>query len=189
MKGTNTKIGIVIIILGVAFFAWLMNYSYIRYKELPNNFSASRKNMGEKLYDTVVSRDLTNQYPTEPFAVMDLYKDTVLLLYGDIIINDDLLKEVIGIQRQFWSDELLSTTTEQQQFDNLKESLNTLYEKKVRVTKIDVTSTNYDPFNQDICTVNLSEYAINLNRLEWIYYLIKDDDGNWKINTWELLSY
>lgn len=190
MKRASIKVGIAIIVLGIAILAYIINYSYLRYSSLPNNFSANRKNIGEKLYTSVTERaaELEYAYPEEPLDVMTLYRDTRLLIYGDIIINDDLITDVIRIQRQLWSDELLNKTTEQEQFDNLKKSLDALGENRIRLTKAEVTSTGYDPFDQNICTANVSEYGINLDRLDWKYYLIKDSAGRWKINTWEPVS-
>lgn len=190
MKAPGKKLGIFIILLGIAIFSWITYYAYATYKDLPNNFTRSRKNIGEKMYASLMALDLKNQYPAAPLDVMDVYADTAMLLYGDIIVNDELIKDVIGVQRQLYSDELLSKATEQEQFDEFKNSLETLQSSGFRMTKAEATATNYDPLNKDACVVNLYEYAINVeDKLEWNFHLIKGDDGKWKINTWELMNY
>ena len=183
----NVTAGIIILFLGILVLGGIIFYAARITANTPRYFVTSKESVASALYDDLTSTDLDVAYPDSPEAVMDMYNKTVLLLYGDMIIDESIRQNVLSIQRQLYSNTILENNTFETQYENLVSFTNELHTLKAVTTQLERQDTFFDPekklAEQGQCIVSVKQYITTLGIAYWNYYLDKID-GQWKITTW-----
>lgn len=179
----NTVIGVVCIVIGVVAFSAIFAFASYRYKNTPQNFYDNRRGSAEKLYDEVTAHDLDGGYPGTAEEVVNLNNKIVQLYYGKMVKNEEILTELVDIQRKLFADELLDKNPRENQVETLLEAIDELYSQNVYVYKIEQGITYYSS-NVNMCIVPVTQTLINYENVYWNYFLRQDADGRWKIYTY-----
>lgn len=173
--------GIVVIIIGLGLIIALLIFAIINSGDEQQTFVSTRENQARKLYDTIINIDFDNNYPNSPEEITDIYNDTSLMLYGDMIIDEDIRKNVLVVQRRLLSDAMLEANPLDIQYENLIKATNELYDKDVRAMTFDRGKPFYVASNEDLCTIPVRQEFTNSDDINWTYYL-KRIDGLWKLD-------
>lgn len=181
----NYVIGFAIGFIGIVILWGIFSYASSITATLPKDFVSSKKTAAQKLYDNLNNIDFVNDYPSTPEEVMDVYCDTVFMLYGNMIENDDIFTEILGIQRQLYSDELLEKNPFETQYNSFIESKDKIYSHNATTAQMDHDNTFYSKKDENSCIIQVKQHVNKIGVVHWNYYLNKIDN-KWKINTWEM---
>ena len=150
-----------------------------------SDFVSNQANIAAKLYTKIVDADLEDNYPLTPESVIDMNNDIVYMSYGQMILNEDLLKDILLVQRNLFSRELLEgeENSFERQFQRLKDSLDELAAQNVTCIGMERVESIYSDDNRSV-TISVRQF-LNANEIaQWYYLLIRDSDGRWKIQGW-----
>ncbi len=172
--------GIVILTLGICIISGIIIFSKARTDSWVDVFVQSRTNIAVRLYEAVKYLDFENDYPKSPEDVTDVYNDTVLLLYGDMILDEDVRKEVITVQRELLSTDILENNSFDSQYENLLSSTKQLYDKGIRASEFSKGVAFISSTEPDTCIIPVKQMFTNQTSVYWNYYL-KKQDSKWKI--------
>jgi len=181
-------IGIVILALGLIALSSILFFAVTVWQTTPKLFETSKRSIGKELYEKVTAVDLDNSYPDAPEDVMDLYLNILRLQYGKIVVDDDLMRQLVGIQRKLYSDELLAGNAEDAQYAELIRATTKLYENKIILTGADRSGVIYPPTQPELCYFTVRQYNSGYGATMWEYYLQKDADGRWKLHSWDMIA-
>lgn len=175
--------GIIILVVGVALIGGTIVYGIDRSKNSDQKFYQNSRSTGQRLYDKALAY-MENGYPETAEDVIDLNNIIMQLYYGKIVSSDELIRELVTMQRQLFSDYLLENNDFEDQYANVLESADILYEKKVYIYNIEAGSVFYSS-GGDMCSVPITEFMNNYEKMYWNYYLKLDDEGHWKIHNYQ----
>jgi type II secretory pathway pseudopilin PulG len=183
MKKSTTKVTIIIIILVAAVIGY---YSY-----LSNKSHEQRTDSNMTLYQSTISRDLTNDYPPTVKEVMKYYNDVMKCFYTQDCTDDEI--EELGLKvRALYDDDLLAENDTESYLDRLKSDVSEFKSSKRSITSFSVpastsvvnfTSDGYD-FARIICGYNIVEGGVS-TEVKTVYLLRRDENKRWKIYGWE----
>lgn len=186
------KTVIAILIIGV-----IIAISVISYKNasetLYGDFTIEKKGMAEILYSDIRKFDESEEYPKTPDEVLEIYNECYRLLYGDMINNEEIISEILHIQRKLCSDEFVQMNIYEEQLVNLKEDIKNLKEKEVCVIDVSSKPAIYDK-KHDSCfiKVTVSTDAMlqdrTMMKFNFKYHFIMDENGLWKIQSVETMK-
>ena len=186
IKRSNIVLFVVILVVGVVAIASVLIYAYNLHKNTPVLFNSNKKTAAGKLYEKIKSIDLEANYPETPEAVMELYNDITLMLYGDMIVAEELFPELINIQRELLSGEILGMNTFDEQYQNLKDSLVKLAENKMYAFRYETDNAFFDEnLGPEVCVISQKQFLYNMDTVYWNYNL-QLIDSRWKITGWEV---
>ncbi len=154
-------------------------------KEQLQNINQAKSSTALKLYDKIVNTDLQAEYPTTPEDVMAFYCDTISLLYGNLIYDQAMIKDVIVQQRMLLSDTLLDMNTEDSQIEFLNKAIEIIYGKNVYSISLEQKPPLYDDLDPKKCAIRVIHFFSNSPNEYMLYYLEKTVNGRWKIINWE----
>ncbi len=186
-KGGKFKLIFVLLIITcviiIGAFSWKMGRD-----NLYGDFENDKKSMAEVLYSDVLSVDLKEDYPKTPDEVMRFFGKCYKLIYGNMIRNDEILAEVVHVQRNVFSEELASTNTFEREFQEIKESISTLKDNRVYVIDFDTKPPVYDKeYNtceiRTIISTNARDESGSSLKMYMLFNVVKDDNGFWRINS------
>lgn len=109
---------------------------------LYGDFKNDKKTVAELIFSDISNADLESNYPKTPDEVMQFYAKCYKLLYGNMIRNEDIIPEVLHIQRKLYSEELASKNVFELQIEKLKENIQTL--NNVSVVDFEIKPPIYD---------------------------------------------
>ena len=186
-KRKNVGLFILILLLGIGAIAGILAYGAYVTANTPQPFVWERRHNAERMYQETVGLNLEEDYPQNPARLMELYSTSVFFLYGNFILCEDIFMEVIEFQRALFSQELLATTTAQQQFNNLMRNLDNIQEESELILRRSVIENiRHDFYDQRTAlayVIHPFMFHVDLFR---VYHLVMDDDDRWKINSWRL---
>lgn len=183
MKNNNTR-GIIVIIFGILIIATLIFYSFQIDKKTPKYFNAYKKNAAEKIYKEISTRDLDLDYPKTIEELMDFHNNITIMLYSNMLIDNEKLEEIINIERKLYTEELLSKNTIEEQYNKIVENLIKINEEELYT--IGIKTVSILKSSEEDSSVKVDQFVSKLGLVEWDYYLKKDDKNRWKINSWNI---
>ncbi len=149
------------------------------------SFYRDKKQVAQKLYDKIMSVDLQSAYPSSPDDVMALYCDTLNILYGRMLLNQEYIDNVIAQQRFLLGDILLDLNSQEVQSQKLKDSLEILNSKQIYSISLEQKAATYNDIDPKKCEIRVTHYFSNSPTEYMLYHLEKDVNNRWKIINWE----
>ena len=180
------KVLVIVIILGLCVVGF---YSYKKGADvLYGDFNSNKKAEAQRLYNDVMSLQDNTNYPKTPEEVIQFYNKGYKLIYGDMVNNDDIILDILHQQRKLYTDELLNTTTLEQQKETLDSALELLEDNKYYVIALEAKPAIYDKGNSDYCYVRVIIMGNDFSESTYHYYLEKDNNDLWKIQGWKAIQ-
>lgn len=174
-----TAVGILVIIIGAAAIAYLFFYSYGNRE--PEYFVSNKKNKATKLYNEIMESDLLNNYPETAAGVMDLNNKINLLIYGNMLLNDELLDELLEKQRMLFSESLTNSISFEEQYENLVSGLEKYKELKTKCYDIVQESPQRHPDDENLTIIKAVWETDKMGEVIWEYILEENEDKQYKI--------
>lgn len=137
-------------------------------------------------YEEILAFDLENNYPQGPYEVLHNYYSIVEYLYGGEC-NEDEVPILIEKQRMLLSKNILEITPYDEQVENCKLVLRSLYENDQRILGVDQKMPVTDENNPNLSYCEVTEYYNNSTNSKIEYTLILEDT-KWKILRWDKLN-
>jgi hypothetical protein len=148
-------------------------------------FNPNRAALGTRLFEELMEFSIYN-YPETIEGVMEEYLKTVQLLYGDMIVNQELIMPIIEVQRKMFSDEILQNNSIESQHQMLTVHLEELKENDIRLLSSDIRLISQDVFNSNVFNVNIVQQYTTIGTVNVTYRLERDNANRWKIAGWEI---
>ncbi|KAI4453648.1 Thioredoxin [Holotrichia oblita] len=185
-KKITTIAGFLIIIIGVVTVVSIILYTYInREKEY---FVFSKKNLATRLYNEVMNYDFENDYPESASEVMEFNNKITLLIYGKMLLDNELLPGLLEKQRMLYSESLLSSITYDEQYENLVKGLEVYNQNKTICYDINQESPQNIPDHENMVSINTIWQTSNMGKVMWMYTLEENDAGQYKILRYEVVG-
>ncbi len=184
MKKSTTRVSLVIILLVmglVGFYAYLSN----RDKEIKKQASVS-------VVQSVLSRNLENDYPPTVKEVLKYYNEIMRCFYNEECTDQEI--DALGMKaRELYDEELLEANEVSSYLIDLRSDIMGFRNAERRITNISLagsTSVDYstidgEEFATIQCTYTINEGGISTASVE-TYLLRQDGNHRWKIYGWEL---
>ena len=188
MKRKNMAVGIAILALGLIALSSIIFFAVTVWRTEPQLFENNKRSVGKELYGKVTAADLDNAYPATPEEVMELYLSILRLQYGKIVVDEDLTRQLVTIQRKLYSDELLAANTEEAQYNELVRATAKLYENNIVLAQAIRSGVVFPPAQPSLCYFTVQQINSGYGTTLWEYYLQKDADGNWKLHSWDMVA-
>jgi hypothetical protein len=171
MRRVPLGVGLCVLAAGVIGFAALIFYVTKIRPQPERLFVEQREKLGQKLYGKITAYDLEEEYPESPADVMEMYGEVLTLIYGNIIQDEGVLRKCVEVQRKFWTDDMKKAAAEEDQLARLKEDLTRIYGANVRLTRFDVKTYYFDPFDEELAIVATKETWLTLEETHHNFYL------------------
>lgn len=183
MKKSTTAITIIIvigIILMVGYYAYLSSQSRDRLQETELS-----------QVQTVLSRDLSRDYPPTPKEVIKYYNEILRCFYNEEC-TDEEIDDLGNKARELYDAELLENNEMGIYLIRLHAEIADFKENNRRISSLAVaSSTNVELFEEDgysfariMCKYNITENGAN-RPSDQIYLLRQDENKKWKIYGWQ----
>ena len=178
-------IGIVVVLLIVGYYFYLSNWDASGAREEEPKVSAT---------ETVLDKDLENNYPKTPRAVIKYFNQVVTCLYNDTYTEREMKK--MGRQQLTLLDkELLVENSEDEFMTKLKQEVQSFKKNKKRMVNTYVSNTEdivYKEVDGRECAYVTASYFVDedgsYSKTYQRYVLRKDEDGKWKILVFYLIE-
>jgi hypothetical protein len=181
----NAAVAVLIAVLGLGVAGGAVYYAVLKTQSTPQLFNPEKEAAAEKLYAKVQAYDLRAHYPPTPEDVMEAYNDMFLLLYGDMVVAEDTLREVFDLQRRLCSPELLDGVGVEDQFARFKENLEKLAADKVYCARVETKATLYDSRDINRCTIRAILYFNGAQAMHRNYYFtFNTTENRWQVSNW-----
>ncbi len=137
-----------------------------------------------ELFNEIVSRDLTKDYPTSYMELLAYYNKTVEYLYGGTA-TEEQIKTLINIQRQLYSEEILILNSYEEQFAHAIEDIAdfTANGNRIFASEIDLTDIYESNLKNSIVEMRVVYRVTRPPNTDMKYYLVKEE------NYWKILSF
>lgn len=140
--------------------------------------------------ETLLQRDMVNNYPKTPRELLKLYSRFTKCMYNDEM-NDETLKALLEKKRKLFDQELLEKNPIEVQMENLKIDIES-YRNDKRVIANYIVDKSSDIETKKVDDVEAAKASVaffvkNTNGYEKVYEeftLRVDKEGNWKILGW-----
>jgi peptidoglycan hydrolase CwlO-like protein len=172
-----------IVVIGISVYFKVKNAQNYNKSTSNTIFYENKKREGKILFDKIMDVDFEYEYPETVEKLMDIYLSTRQLMYGDLLIENSDIHDVIIQQRNMFSDELLENNSLTSQVDNLMNHIDSLNEEGVRLI-----SSNIDYVSRDLVQVmaNIKENYSKIGTVRSTIVIQKDNNNLWKIMSWEV---
>ena len=142
--------------------------------------------------EELLRKNLEQDYPLTPTAVVSYYSDLLLVYYNDDC-SDSMRKDLMNKSRLLYDDELLEDNSEDDQLRALQADVAD-YEKNKRqiinFTVCDTGDVKYGKLDGEEVALAAVSYRVrekkDLGDVEEEFFLRKDEEGRWKILGWQL---
>ncbi len=181
MKSKNNNVmAILIVLIGISIFAAVLIFSLSKTSPEDGYFNPMKKSAAQKLYSELTEINEEN-YPQAPEEVVIDYLKGTRILYGDMIEDETVISSILRSQRLFYTQEILDSTSLEQQEENIKKDIKTLKESNVFIVECSTKPIIFyeNDLNKGYVRVILEDSAGN--KYYWKYYVKRDDNGFWKI--------
>lgn len=193
MKAKNKKkksnassiiISILVILISACIIASAFFLDYLKSSPEDKYFDSRTLSTSKMLYSSIMSLNDEN-YPVAPEDVVTIYSNGFHLLYGNMIVDDIVIPDILRQQRKLLSQEVLDTNSLEAQEAKLQESLAMFKESSFSITSITILPMIYDKDNPNRGYVRVSQLGSDFTKYNWNYYVERDDKGFWKIIGWK----
>lgn len=140
----------------------------------------------------VLLRTLDKSYPPSPREVLKYYGQLVQCFYGEEYTEEEF-EQLAAKVMELYDDELAGNQTPEQYLENLRWDVDQWKEKETKVSSYSLpSSTDVDFFTEDGYSWARLYFGMNLRKgtqldvINAVYLLRKDDQGHWKIYGWKL---
>ena len=140
----------------------------------------------------VLLRNLDKSYPPSPREVLKYYGQLVQCFYGEEYTEEEF-EQLAAKVMELYDDELAGNQTPEQYLENLRWDVDQWKEKETKVSSYSLpSSTVVDFFTEDGYSWARLYFGMNLHKgtqldvINAVYLLRKDDQGHWKIYGWKL---
>ena len=137
-------------------------------------------------------RNLDKSYPPSPREVLKYYGQLVQCFYGEEYTEEEF-EQLAAKVMELYDDELAGNQTPEQYLENLRWDVDQWKEKETKVSSYSLpSSTDVDFFTEDGYSWARLYFGMNLRKgtqldvINAVYLLRKDDQGHWKIYGWKL---
>ena len=144
--------------------------------------------------DTVLLRDIKNNYPPTPKEVLKYYSEITTCFYNEEL-DEDKLAALARRARELYDTELVADKTEEEYLEDLKEDILAFQSQGITVSGYTVSSsTDVFYFEEDEYEFARLYANYRLRQgTEFVYsnekfLLRKDEQGHWKIFGWDLVE-
>lgn len=152
----------------------------------------AKKIVHNKEYNEIVNRNLDKNYPRTPKDLVGYYSKILKYLYSGNPSSDDV-KELAGISRKLFDEELLLNQSRGQYEEDLLSELQKYKEEKRKISSYVVENNSeieYKTFQSHYyafvdCAYYIKGEKTTYRTLE-TYTLRKDSEGKWKLLYWSL---
>ena len=142
--------------------------------------------------EELLRKNLEQDYPLTPTAVVSYYSDVLLAYYNDDC-SDSMREDLMNQSRLLYDDELLEKNSERDQLRALQADVAD-YEKNKRqiinFTVCDTGDVKYGKLDGVEVALAAVSYRVrekkDLGDVEEEFFLRKDEEGRWKILGWQL---
>ena len=186
MKNRKTKliIGVLLAILGISISVSFIVISLVQNNKYADFFNPKTKKEAIILYDKLISIS-EEEYPKTPEEVISLYLDGYKLLYGDMILNQSVVSNVLVFQRKLLSEKILNNNTLEAQLEKIKKDLDFLTKNKFKITSIKIGEFILDKKDFNKGSFLVTKRGNDLEEYKYMYYLEKNNANQWKIYSWQ----
>jgi hypothetical protein len=181
--------GYIILGLGAALIIAVIVWAWSSYGDREQDFVRHLQNQGRNLFTQVQAFD-PSAYPETPLEVMELFMAARHLLYGDMVLNEDITRYAFYTMRQLMSDEIYGLYTPEQHYEQLQSEIADLKELGIRIFTVNIGTVNFSPIDPTFCEVQVTENLVGPTEspaVRWNYYL-NFEDGRWKVAGWNTVS-
>ncbi len=140
----------------------------------------------------VLLRNLDKSYPPSPREGLKDYGQLVQCFYGEEYTEEEF-EQLAAKVMELYDDELAGNQTPEQYLENLRWDVDQWKEKETKVSSYSLpSSTDVDFFTEDGYSWARLYFGMNLRKgtqldvINAVYLLRKDDQGHWKIYGWKL---
>ena len=140
----------------------------------------------------VLLRNLDKSYPPSPREELKYYGQLVQCFYGEEYTEEEF-EQLAAKVMELYDDELAGNQTPEQYLENLRWDVDQWKEKETKVSSYSLpSSTDVDFFTEDGYSWARLYFGMNLRKgtqldvINAVYLLRKDDQGHWKIYGWKL---
>jgi hypothetical protein len=183
MKRKNMLAGWIIIGFGGLLVVGLILLFISLMGEREEDFVRHLRNQGRNLFEQVQAFD-PDEYPESPREVMQLFMAIRHLLYGDMILNEDIQTYAILTMRELFSQELLEAQTEIEHRAQILSGLEELKEHRIRLHTFQIGTVSFNQFDPAFSLVQVTEHYVGpAEPMQWDYHLIFEN-GQWRIAGW-----
>lgn len=179
-KKNSNKVGIAFVI-GLVIFMIVIGI-VVMFKTA--TVSKDNVNKTSSRYETIMSYDYVNNYPTTPNKVMDNYCYIMSYLYSDEIKEEEI-PSVVEKSRELIHFRTLENTSLEEQVQAVKEERATIERTGSFVTNVTHSNVLIDQQFANYADCQVTEYTQSDNNLLGDYVL-QMDDYKWKIYSWTL---
>ncbi len=163
-------------------------YIYLSRRDVNNDDKMASNSKAAEL----ISRDMDNNYPDTPRAVLGYFMDIQKVWYKEDISDDELVG-LVQHARELFDSELLAANEYEAYLERLKSEIST-YKENGRYISEYVIEEGYNiefkSFNgQSYAFVDVKYFVIEGKNLKTVYeeYTLREDsDSHWKILYWKL---
>ena len=163
-------------------------YIYLSHRDVNND----DKMASDSKVATLISRDMDNNYPGTPRAVLSYFMDIQKIWYKEDISKDEF-NGLVQHARDLFDDEMLAVNDYESYCERLEAEIESYKESDRYISEYVIE----DGYNIEYKTFNSQSYAIvdvkyfviegkNLHTVYEEYTLRKDNDSHWKILFWKL---
>ena len=145
-------------------------------------FNKEDKSIAQSIYDKIIAITEEN-YPKTPEEVVSIYTESYKLLYGDKIKDLSIVPNIIEKQRILLSDNLVANNALDEQINTVLANIENLKSNKIKVTSINIKSTDYDQNDNTLAYVKVTKEDSAFQTYYYVYYLKLEGD-KWKITGW-----
>lgn len=139
----------------------------------------------------VLLRDLSRNYPATPKEVIKYYAELTKCFYNEEY-SEEQLKQLGEKAMELYDEELAAYQPQPGYIDSLKSDIDDFRQEEIKVSSYNVAnSTDVDYYSVDgrecarlYCSFTLRK-GTNLQTIEEIFVLRRDEKGHWKILGWE----
>ncbi len=148
--------------------------------------SVAIENENAKLtrFETIMSYDFVNNYPTTPNEVMDKYCYIISYLYSEEI-KDEEIQPVVEKSRELMHFKTIAKTGVESQVQEVKNEREIIAGTNSFVTNVIHTPVKVDVQFPNYADCNVIQYTQSKNDLVGAYVL-QMDNYQWKVYSWEL---
>ena len=144
--------------------------------------------------EALLKKNLEQDYPLTPTAVVSYYSDLLLAYYNDDC-SDSMRVDLMNQSRLLYDEELLENNSEESQLRALQEDVADYEKNKRQIINYTICETGDVKYGKlDGAEVALAavSYRVrekkDLGDVEEEFFLRKDEEGRWKILGWQLRS-
>lgn len=181
-----------LVLIGIAAVALIVGYYY--YLSNRNNQGSRDEDVEISSIEKVLDKDLENNYPKTPRAVVKYFNEVVTCLYNEVYTENEMEK-MGNQQRKLLDDDLLSENQEEEYFTRLRQEVQDFKKQKKKIANTYVSSTEdvvYKQVDGRECAYVTASYFINegdsYTKTYQRFVLRKDSDGKWKILVFYLIK-